>query len=226
MAIITFEDYRPVPREAPLSTPWTLIRVDYNPDELLPDDGWQEGVPFAVPVLDDDPRFPQPQSFSIASVGPGSYRPVFLDAAGNEDITDPPVLWPPVVLQWRPSVDDVAQVLPAYTRHDIDGDGDAAGAEHGTFDDETSPTADEVEGFIDTAVREIAGRCGIGQAALNAYADLARQTAIWHAAATIEAEKAPEGGMDSEGPARWKQSSYVASLKDLKDAIPQAIRLS
>ena len=51
----------------------------------------------------------------------------------------------------RPTVDDVAALLRARTK-------DSNGTEVGTFDDDTRPTATEVESHIDTAVLLVGSR--------------------------------------------------------------------
>lgn len=118
-----------------------------------------------------------------------------------------------VLLDWRPTVADVAEVSPAYTRPAVDAAGESAGAPLRVFDDRTNPTAATVEGLITTAVTEVAGRVG---APITAYtAQLARTTAKWHAAAAIEAERAPEGVDETASAYRWKQASYVACLNEL-----------
>lgn len=153
--------------------------------------------------------------FGDGIVLPGEYQLVWRPDG------DPPafeVFVPLTVIHadaWAPTVDDVAKLCPAYTRHDIDADEEQAGAEHGIFDESTDPTAADVQGYINAAVLEVIGRVGVGHARLAEFPELARQTAAWHAAATVEAEKAPEGAEETEGAYRWKQASYVASLKEL-----------
>lgn len=116
---------------------------------------------------------------------------------------------------WTPTLADVAALCPAYTRHDIDFGAMQAGAEAGVFDEETDPTATDVQGYIAAAVQEVTGRVGLGFDALRPHADLARRTAAWHAAATVEAEKQPEGTDEATSAYRWKQASYVACLNEL-----------
>ena len=128
----------------------------------------------------------------------------------DSDVTGVGDAYVPLVVEraWRPTVQDVADLTPAFTSHPF---GTTAGT--GTYDDETEPTAAEVEGYIDTAVREVEGRVGTGT--VGEFPILARQTATWHAAAAIEAEKAPQAATDSDGGYGWKQASYVACLKEL-----------
>lgn len=110
---------------------------------------------------------------------------------------------------WTPSLEDVARLVPAYTRTAID----AGGTEQNTFTSGTNPTADEVAGYITAAVREITGR--VGTTVPLESLGLAQTTAAWHVAAAIEAEKSPSGADETDGAYRWKQASYVACLKEL-----------
>jgi hypothetical protein len=116
---------------------------------------------------------------------------------------------------WAPTVQDIADLSPAYTRGLIDDPGQQAGAQQYGFDESTNPTADQVSALIEVAVREVTGRTARSAAALDAWADLARVTAAWHVAASIEAEKAPEGADETNGAYGWKQASYVANLTAL-----------
>lgn len=131
-----------------------------------------------------------------------------------------------VLPAWAPTLEQVAALCPAYTRRPVDDDGEQIGREAGFFDDRTDPTAVEVQGYIVAAVNEVAGRVGIGAVRLNAYADLASQTAAWHAAATIDAEKGSQGSPDADLARGWKWSSYVACLKDLQARVPSALRIA
>jgi hypothetical protein len=130
-------------------------------------------------------------------------------------VTDSSAPGAPVDADWTPTLADVAALSHAYTRHDIDAAEVQGGAEHGLFDATTDPTADEVTGYIATAVQEVAGRVGLAPDRLRAFPDLARRTAAWHAAATIEAEKQPEGTDEATSAHRWKWASYVACLNEL-----------
>lgn len=145
----------------------------------------------------DDAEPPEYEAFiplTVTAVGVGGAVPV-----------DP--------AEWTPGVQDVAEVCPAYTRPPIDAQGPSAGAAQRVFDDRTNPTAATVDGFIDTAVREVAGRVGVP--ITTRTADLAFTTAKWHAAAAIEAERSPEGAVEAEGAYRWKQASFLACLTEL-----------
>lgn len=110
---------------------------------------------------------------------------------------------------WTPSVQDVADVSVSLTRSTID----EGGQEVGVFDDTTEPTGTQVQEFIAAAVREVSGRVGVAIPARCVA--LARSTATWHAAATVEADRDPAGADETEGARGWKWSSYVACLNEL-----------
>lgn len=119
----------------------------------------------------------------------------------------------PPVSSWRPNLADVAAVVPAYTRGGFDDSRPQAGAEGSTFTERTSPTAAHVEGLIDAAVREVAGRAGA--AITPELFGLARQCAVWHVAADISAGKMPARTDDVAGEYRGFISNYRASLDEL-----------
>lgn len=123
---------------------------------------------------------------------------------------------------WPPTVQDVADISSAYLRGSIDGDIEDSGAARASFDETTDPTADQVQAFIDIAVAEVRGRAGVPDDLLaSSYAELAGTAAAWHAAASIEAEKAPEGAAETAGAYSWKQSTYVATLNELIAQVPR-----
>jgi len=62
---------------------------------------------------------------------------------------------------WSPTVEEIAVLLPAYTRGGFDDDRESAGAEQAMFTSSTSPTADEVEAYIVAACDEVQGRVGV-----------------------------------------------------------------
>lgn len=171
----------------PVSEAWT-VTLDAPPDTgeyLLV---WRTG----------DPEPPTLELFVPLTV---------IAAAAGVAPTDPAV--------WRPSVEDVAAVTPAYTRGGYDDDtGDPpAGAERATYDHTTTPTAAEVGRLIDAAVREVAGRVGVP--IRTETAELARQTAVWHAAAAISAGKIPANTDDASGEYRSHITNYRACLDEL-----------
>lgn len=134
-------------------------------------------------------------------------------------------VWAPAY-PWGPSVADIAQLLPSYTRGGFDADAIFAGAEQGTFTANTQPTLDEVQGLIDTACEEIAGRVGVVIPLAN-Y-PLAKATAKWHVAMTVAASKMPAGTDEAGGEYRSFNSNFIASLNSLVQLarMPSPTRLS
>lgn len=126
---------------------------------------------------------------------------------------------------WRPTLEEIGAVVPAYTRGSFD-DGPQAGAEQGTFDDTTSPTAETVEDLIDLAVREIRGRVAY-DIPPRCYS-LARACATWHVAVTLTTGKLPDQADEATGQARGHQGRYLATLEDLKAQVrqPRALRVN
>jgi hypothetical protein len=119
---------------------------------------------------------------------------------------------------WAPEVEDVAAVVPSYTRGGFDDDSDVhAGEEQGTFTDTTSPTFDHVEGLIALACEEIGGR--VDADIPEDLWGLAETTAKWHVAMSISAGKLPAQTDDAAGEFRAFQANYAASLGELDRAV-------
>lgn len=133
--------------------------------------------------------------------------------------------WQPAY-PWGPTVAEIAQLLPHYTRGGYDDDAIYAGAEQGTFTDNTEPTVTEVQGLIDNACDEIAGRVGVLIPIAN-YT-LAKATAKWHVAMTVSASKMPAGTDEAGGEYRSFNSNFLASLNSLTTLarMPSPTRLS
>ena len=125
---------------------------------------------------------------------------------------------PPNPDDWRPTVEQVAAVTPAYTRGGFDDDFPQAGAERGVYDDNTSPTAAEVEDLIDAAQAEVQGR--VGTTIPARCFELARITATWHVAASIAAGKLPAGTDDASGEYR----AFIANYRNSLDALVEQAR--
>ena len=213
--VVTFKDYQPSARYPPAEGAWVTARIEEASD---PAGDWTAIDTITLDPVDPHPKHPRPRDFTTenATLLEGWYRIVWVDALDGEQATSPVQnVDAATVPTWPPSVQDVADLSPAYTRHPVDGTGEQSGAEQNIFDDTTDPTSSQVQALIDAAVREVMGRCGVGVARLELFGELARQTAAWHAAANIEAEKQPEGAVETSGAYQWKQASYVACLTSL-----------
>lgn len=157
-----------------------------------------------------DPEPPEYETFVPLSVATA--------ASALDGVSDPSV--------WTPTVDEVAAVVPAYTRGGFDDDAEQSGGEQATFTTATSPTALHVQGLIVLAVAEVAGR--VGTAIPTRLDGLAQTCVIWHVAAAISAGKLPADTEDASGEYRSHISNYRASLDELaiQARQPWALRLA
>lgn len=120
---------------------------------------------------------------------------------------------------WAPDPDQVAGIVAAFAREAVGGyrraggDRMQAGRERATFTEQTDPTREQVEGFIDTAVREVVGR--LGNDVPDRCAQLAYITARWHAAASVVAKRQPAQTDDADGLYRAFMTNFDADLKEL-----------
>lgn len=110
-----------------------------------------------------------------------------------------------------PSVNDVGALLRART---VDQDGNEAG----TFDDDTRPTGETVQTYIEQAVDEILTRVG-GDLVRQEYAANAANLAAIRAAMTVELSHYPE--QVAEGQSSFDQLStlYETGVTALAHAI-------
>lgn len=169
-----------------------------------------------------------PGTYSAVLVAPsvvGDYLVVW-DAPGAgavEQLTvsgqtpGPPVAGLPV---WAPTVEEVAEVTPAYTRGDFEDDRVPAlpsGAEQGTYTDQTDPTRTVVEGLIASACGTVEGRAGTTVPV--AYYGLARSAAKWFTAAMISAGKRPAGTDDASGEYRAHIGNFAADMARLIELV-------
>ena len=117
---------------------------------------------------------------------------------------------------YTPTVQDVADVSPGYTRGGFDDDREDAGAEQGTFTTDTSPTAAHVGRLIVAAVREVRGRAGVAIPDRDATIELAKQAAVWHVAATIASGKQPAAADEASGEYRGLIGNYTSCIAELQ----------
>jgi hypothetical protein len=118
--------------------------------------------------------------------------------------------------EWIPVVEDLAKLVPAYTRGGFDDDSPPSeypGEEQGTFTESTSPTHDEVESLISTAADEVQGR--VGRSIPERCFGLARSAVIWHVTADIAGTKIAAGSDDARGEYAKNIANFRASLDAL-----------
>jgi len=86
MNVITFENYRPGPRQD--GEPWTQVTIE---ESATPDGTWTLIDTITLSPVDTDPASPQLRSFTTenATLTDGWYRVTFLDADGDTQVTDP-----------------------------------------------------------------------------------------------------------------------------------------
>jgi len=200
--------------------PWTTVSVE---ESALAAGPFTLVATLAVEV-DATPDTPNPVNITVttATLASGFFRFRFADIVGNTSPYSSPVASPALSpsLPVRPTAQAVADLCGAYTRQAITGGypppgGEPqAGRELGEFTASTSPTLNQVEGFITAAVDEVRGRVGIGELPEDVW-DLARTTALYHAAAAVQAMRAPAGTDDSDGLYAAFISNYRASLIEL-----------
>lgn len=116
---------------------------------------------------------------------------------------------PPIVTDWAPTPESVAQILRARVK-------DANMVEQEMWNENTRPTLAQVEGIIETATGDIVAVLGVGNDIPEQCRDGARGVAMLLAAMLIELSYWPEQ-------VRSDRSPYQA-YKDLYDAQIQAVR--
>lgn len=208
---IVFEDYKPPSRYPPLLTPWTVAEIQEADSE---DGPWTTIDSITLDPVDSQPTRPQTRNFvtTKATLDEGWYRIVWKDEEGNTQPTFARLNTANVTQPtWLPSVQDVADRCPVYTRTVIEQGGQAVK----TFTADTKPTDVEVQRLIASGANEVIGRCGVRVARLEQFPALAKSAVAWHAAASIEADKMPQGVDDTTSAFQWKQASYVATLNEL-----------
>lgn len=220
MTVVTFSGYVPGARYD--GRPWTDVRVEQSADQAGPFTA-VETIPLAP--VDTDPINPVERSFTteLATLDPGWYRAVFVDADLDEQITDP-VPYPPddgllaTVADITPTVDAVGALLHARTY--------AGGVEVGTFTAETAVTAAQVAELIQMAVADLRAR--VGTAIALGLAGEAKRLAALQAATLVEASFFPNELDTDRSAYRQYQAMYLSSVQALTDDArrPAALRLA
>lgn len=159
---------------------------------------WASIQVLTLSPVDTDPEHPASRDLTTTAAtvpSGGYYRVVWLDAAGHESAPTAPALDASELAGGvRPTVTDVANLLRARTQ--IKGGGEA-----GTFNANTRPTADQVDGLIDEAVDEVLGKVkslaefaelGPAPEECEAYERRVRGAVKLYAAILVEASYYPE----------------------------------
>ena len=109
---------------------------------------------------------------------------------------------------WRPLIEDVALLLATRTRTD-------SGEEAGTFDDTTTPSADEVVSLTDLALTEVSGHLADLDVAAELDPAVVRLVAL-RAAALVEISFFRAQG---DSPAQQLTAMYLSDLQALLELL-------
>ena len=188
--------------------PWTTVSIEEAGTVEGP---YNEVESLGLDPLDADPSDPQTRDLTFnALLAEGWYRFVWVDEAMNEsppttpiNITSDGVVF---ISGWRPTVDMVAVHLRARTK-------DAMMNEVGTFNENTRPTAEQVEAAINTAIAGLLG-C-VGDWLPGWLHDKAQRTIALGAALIIELAFWPEQIEDEQSPYEHLRDMYAEEQKEL-----------
>jgi hypothetical protein len=145
--VVTLEDITP-PRRS--DVPWTQALMSEGPSSA---GAWTLIETINLTPLDTDPRNPLSRDLTTTHATAESglyYSVVFKDAGGNSSQRSTAVFNNPFGsnVNWRPSVEDVANIIRARTVDD-------EGNELGRFTDDTTPTYEQADELIDKAVEDL-----------------------------------------------------------------------
>lgn len=147
MYVVTLEDYTPTPRYDGGKWVSAIIEESDAQDGL-----WTELEVQALVPLDVDPEKPLTRNFTteLATIPVGGwYKVTFTDATGDFLLPTTPVQnVPSEVGEFYPSVTEVANKILGRTCDDL-------AVRQGTFNDDTTPTAQECQEVIEDAAIEV-----------------------------------------------------------------------
>jgi hypothetical protein len=201
MTVVSFTDYIPPPRYDAQS--WTQARIEEAAVSTGP---WAILETKDLAPLDANPAQPQKRSFTteLATLDSGWYRITWLDAQGAASPPTEPV--PNVPGGGAvPAVDEVAALLQERTW--------ANGVQQGTFNTDTTPTADQAQRLIDLAVDDVL--IAFGGTVPVGYESRARMLATLRAATLIENSFFRRDVENNTSPYAQYQAMYLADLERL-----------
>lgn len=193
---VRFAGYTPPVRD---DEPWTDVRIE---EAAAKEGPWTVLEEQALTPVDTDPTAPETRSITteLATLAAGWYRLTWLDASGDQALTAPLFNGANIA----PPVREVADLMLSRLRDDV-GTVD-------TFTAETTPTATQVERFVNYGVRRVRGKAG---AIPEALADDARHVAALYAAMLAESSLQSEQADDNSGHYERLKELYDEALADL-----------
>ena len=185
---------------------WTQARIE---ESATADGPWTlvETVPFTS--YDRDPARPALRgvSTSLGTLDEGWYRVVVIDDDGDEYALEP--VAHNASADIRPTVDDVAALVPTYTVAAFGAAG--SGTELGTFTEDTSPTDAQVEQLIDQAIGDLTSQ--VGDVIPASWTDEARRLVTLRAAALVITSRSDEENEPARHPYLAMYLSGVEALR-------------
>lgn len=207
MGIISFFDY--VPERRFDNVPWTTIKVEEAPSQ---DGPWNQIDEFAIAEVDPDPSHPSARSWTTTgtTLDEGWYRVKFIDAQGNNIVTEPIQNIPPDPVEYLPSLSEVGLVSLGRTKDDV-------GNIQGTFNSLTTPDDETVQRLILSAGDDV--RRHIGRDIPDDLIDDARKVVAVRTAMLIELSVySSEVATDRSPYANLKQL-YEELIADLESSV-------
>jgi hypothetical protein len=210
--IMTFEDYVPLARGD--EVPWTIANIEVSENGA---DGWSLIDSIGLLPYDEDPMDPKPRTLTTSEASDIRglwYRVVFLDDQGFYQAPTEPIQDVDQTTQnYWPTVRQVAQRITSRTRMQF---GDLAG----TFNDQTTPTATQVEGVIAETITEVADT--IGNVVPAQLIDDASAVAALKAAMQVELSFFSDQVNTGRSIYPQLEKQYTAALASLATSIRQA----
>lgn len=118
--------------------------------------------------------------------------------------------------EWRPSIAAVSALEHSRTT--------VLGEEVGIFNDDTEPTATQVNNLITIAVADV--RSAVGISIPDKYFDDARAAAALRAASLVESSYFPREIDSDRSPYKQYTAQYLDAVESLSARIPRALRLT
>jgi phage gpG-like protein len=162
---------------------WSQVRIEHAESE---DGPWSIDATQSLTPLDSNPREPGKRDLTFgSSLAEAYFRLIFLDGASGESTPTEPAFDDGSGIEWKATVADVAAILRARTYVD-------SGEVEGIFNEETRPTATQVNVLIVKAGNEVRARIGTDDIPTEDLRAYARNVVAIRAAMWVELSYFPE----------------------------------